>query len=210
MMSAPSRKRRRRDRLSRLRTKPCAASGAASVAAVVAGTLLLATPAHALSKHTFSTSFGTATSTPPDPVPLTNPTGVAVDQSDGDVYVANPAPNEADVEKFTPSGEFLLILGKEVNKTAVEDHGTEAEQNVCTAASHDECQPGAAGSSPGAFVEPTYLVVDNSPGGEGDLYVGDPGDELVSKFYSSGDLVQTWGENGPHGQPNGQIGRAHV
>ena len=34
--------------------------------------------------HAFSTSFGTATSTPADPVPLTNPTDVAVDQSNGD------------------------------------------------------------------------------------------------------------------------------
>ena len=55
--------------------------------AVAMGLLLTATPqALALSKHTFSTSFAG-----PPTLPLVNPTAVAVDQSTGDVYVANPA-----------------------------------------------------------------------------------------------------------------------
>ena len=72
------------------------------------------------------------------------------------VQITTPRPgsSDADVEKFTPSGEFLLMFGKEVNKTTGAD--------VCTAG--EECQPGAPGTTPGAFIDPLYLAVDNSAG----------------------------------------------
>jgi DNA-binding beta-propeller fold protein YncE len=163
----------------RLRTKPRAVSAAAGVAAVVAGTLLLAAPASALSKHTFDTSFSGSGSDV-----LSNPSDIAVDQSTGDVYVSDPADHR--VEKFTSAGEFLLMFGKEVNATTQGD--------VCTAS--ETCRPGTPGTTPGAFTDPLYLAVDNSPGGEGDVYVGDPGDALVSKFDSTGSLITIWGDQG--------------
>ena len=91
-----------------------------------------------------------------------------------------------DVEKFNGRGEFLLVLGADVNK--------ETGADVCKAG--EECQPGVAGVEPGQFVTPTYLAVDNSPGGGGDVYVGDPGDDLVSKFEPSGNIIHTWGVGG--------------
>ncbi len=160
--------------------------------------------------HEFSATFGAEGSTPSNPYPLSNPSDVAIDSSggpsNGDIYVTDPANHR--VEKFSPSGEFLLMFGKEVNKTEVEAHGTEAQQSVCTVVSGNACQAGAAGPSPGALdgEERLFLAVDNSPGGEGDVYVGDPGDNLVSKFDSSGNLIASWGDNGPLGSPNGQLG----
>jgi hypothetical protein len=163
--------------------------------AVVAVALILAAPASALSKHIFSTSFAGE-----GPTAISEPTDVAVDQSTGDVYVTDPA--NFRVEKFTASGEFLLMFGKEVNKKKVEEGGrSEAEQNVCGAG--EECQPGTEGSSPGAFEIPESVAVDNSPGGGGDVYVGDTGDALVSKFTPSGDLITAWGS---HGQLDGGAG----
>lgn len=114
----------------------------------------------------------------------------------------------ARVEKFSPSGEFLLMLGGDVDKTTGAD--------LCTAESGDQCQAATPGSSPGAFQgnhtfgyesNALYLAVDNSPGGEGDVYVGDAGDALVSKFDSSGHLITTWGGTPAPGQLDGSTGR---
>jgi hypothetical protein len=165
-----------------------------SLASIFAGaaSLALATPALAdppTNPHVYAASFaGTGTNA------LSGPTDVAVDNSPGpsagDVYVTDPGNHR--VEKFGPAGEFILMFGKAVNKTRVEEPGsTEAEQNVCTAASSDTCQAGTSGSSPGALTTPRFLTVDNSPGGEGDVYVGDTGDNLVSKFDSHGSFISS-------------------
>jgi hypothetical protein len=120
-----------------------------------------------------------------------------------------------DIEKFSPNGEFLLTFGKDVNKSAVEQARPEAERNVCPAPGHasDICQHGSR-TGPGAFVgeqesefgdelsEPKqvrfsrlYLAVD----GSGDLYVGDPGTQLITKFDEAGQVLSSWGSNGQLG-----------
>ncbi len=160
------------------------------VAAVFA---LSATSASALSKHVFSTSFaGSGTNA------LANPSDVDIDQATGDVYVTDPANYR--IEKFDASGNFILMFGKGVDSTTGGD--------VCTEASGDVCQAGAKGSEPGAFdgefetfgpivEERLFLAVDNSGGpSNGDVYVGDPGDSLVSKFDSEGELITSWGREG--------------
>ena len=69
--------------------------------------------------------------------------------------------------------------------------------NVCTAASGDTCQAGASGSGPAAFTTPAVLAVDGSSGASsGDVYVGDTGDTIVSKFDSGGNLVTGWQSGG--------------
>ena len=85
--------------------------------------------AGAVTVHFFSGSFGGAATSPVDPYPLGSPGSVAVDGSNGafkgDVYVTDPA--HFRVEKFTASGEFLLMFGSDVNETTGGD--------VCTAVS---------------------------------------------------------------------------
>ena len=126
----------------------------------------------------------------------------------------------ADVEKFGPSGEFLLMFGKEVNKTAVVDDRSESEQDVC--ARGEDCQPATPGPrlphcglysatcesvtevSAAQFNDPTSVAVDNSTGpSAGDVYVGDFFEHLVQKFGPSGRIVSTWGEEGK-GQKDGR------
>ena len=60
----------------------------------------------------------------------------------GTATIATTVPGApgAAVEKFSPSGQFLLIFGSHVNKNGA---------NVCDAG--EECQPGTPGSAPGAF-----------------------------------------------------------
>jgi DNA-binding beta-propeller fold protein YncE len=190
----------------------------ASLCALGGGLVFATTPALAEQTRIFTGSFGAASSVPADPYPLSSPSGIAVDEQTGDVYVVDSGNDR--VEKFGPSGEFILMFGKEVNQTEVMLSGSEAEQDVCTAASLDTCQAGVEGSTPGAFsfrlgfkssgVRAGFLAVDNSAGpSRGDVYVADSGDALVSRFTSSGELVKTWGDDGPGETPNGQlIGKA--
>ena len=61
-------------------------------------------------------------------------------------------------------------------------------------------KPGPRPPAPAGSEDPAYLAVDNYPGGEGDVYVGDSGGNLVQKFDSSGHLITGWG---PAGQKDG-------
>ncbi|MGA8744563.1 MAG: NHL repeat-containing protein [Solirubrobacterales bacterium] len=148
--------------------------------------LCAAAPASGNVSHAFSGTIGAEGSTPPNPYPLLNPTDVAIDQASHDIYVADTGNYR--VEKFDSSGHFLLMFGEDVNKTT--------GGNVCTAESGNTCQPGTASSAAGGFEQPTSLAVDNYPGGQGDVYVGDSGDSLAQKFNSAGRLITTWGSNG--------------
>jgi hypothetical protein len=138
-------------------------------------------PSLASAKQTrlFAGSFGEATSSPVNPYPPASAGSLAVDSSSHDVYVADPQNHR--VEKFDASGHFLFTLGLEVNKTAVEESATrKGEENVCPTAGHpaDVCQPGQPGATPGAFLDPAFLAVDNSSGpSKGDLYVANTGAE---------------------------------
>src|SRR5262249_25968828 len=104
-----------------------------------------------------------------------------------DVYVGDQGYHR--VEKFTPSGEFVLMFGKGVNQTTGGD--------ICTAASGNVCEPGASSSAPDGFQTPTTIAVDSSSGpSAGDVYVGDAANGFVSKFSSSGSLITSWGSGG--------------
>jgi hypothetical protein len=207
------------------------------VASVLAVALLTGS-ASASQRRVLTASFGGASSITVDPYPLSNtsrcqPPGgncvkrIAVDTtlgrpSSGDVYVGDP--NNHRVEKFSPSGSFILMFGKDVNKTKAEEVGsTEAERDVCTVASGDTCQQGAEGTGPGAFVANLLAVaVDGSSGSSaGDVYVAnttkDPvskkgegaGEGVVTKFDEDGKVISSWGVGGQMnraGQPFGSFG----
>jgi hypothetical protein len=115
---------------------------------------------------------------------------VAVDSdplssSSGDVYVGQYAGNER-VEKFGPSGEFLLMFGGEVNEGKDKTPGaTEAEKDVCVAG--ETCQRGTRGSADGQLElgEDTAIAV----GPDGMVYVG--GGAHVAVFEPSGAWKQS-------------------
>jgi hypothetical protein len=182
----------------RKRIRNCIGAASASVVVIA---FLFAGSASAHVAYIHTASFGAAASTPANPYPLSNPTDTAVDNSAGpsahDIYVTDPG--NFSVEKFDSSGNLIWIIGKEVNKTAVEASGTEAEQNLCKVPA-DTCQPGASEFSPEAFQTPTFVAVDGSSGpSAGDVYVGDTGTGStgsVSKFSPEGALLKAWGSGG--------------
>jgi WD40-like Beta Propeller Repeat len=157
----------------------------ATVAAMVLAVVLFApASSQARQAHQFTGSFGSASSTTSDPYPLSEPYGVAVDDVSHDVYVADPGNHW--VEKFSATGEFLLAFGADVGGPGV---------NVCGGLV--ACTAGAQGSAPGQLTSPTYIAVDNSSGSsQGDVYVADTSDNIVSKFDSSGNLISSWGNGG--------------
>ena len=70
------------------------------------------------------------------------PEGLAVDSA-GNVYVVDL--NNHRVQKFDSEGNFVLMFGGEVDK----DSG----ENLCTAASGDECGIGTLGTADGQFAQ---------------------------------------------------------
>ena len=147
-----------------------------------AALLLAASPAMAGEAHVFKASFG---SPGHGDGQFSANVAVAVDNSagtsKGDVYVADSSNHR--IEKFDSSGNFLLAFGANVGGAGV---------NTCASG----CVEGSSGSTPGAFETPTFLAVDSSGGGEGDVYVGDTGDGRISKFDASGNLITSWSSGG--------------
>jgi hypothetical protein len=175
-----------------------------AAAGVVAGAVVLlgASVASAATTRELVGTFGGAGSTTSDPAPLSNPQNVAVNQSTGDVYVADTGNNR--VEEFDASGNFIAVFGQDVDQTT--------GANVCTATSGDTCQAGTPGSAPDEFTTAEFVAVDNDPSSvsHGDVYVGDTGDNLVQKFDANGNLITSWGDGGGSscGTPNGQLSGA--
>ena len=179
-----------------------------ALAAALAFAALVASPALG-SSHVFTTSFGAATSTPANPYPLLEPTDVAVDLSNHDVYVIDAGNHR--VEKFNSAGHLLLMFGRNVNKSQVVAKAPEDQLEVCDP-SVDECQAGVVSSTsaPGSFNQPRFIKVDNSNGpSAGDVYVGDIfGKGIVTKFDSEGHLLTGWSAGGQLKRTNGLDGIA--
>ncbi len=145
-----------------------ASAAALAVTFALTGLLALTTvPALAYETHVLSTSFNGSGSTA-----LSDPQGVAIDQSTGEVYVIDSANNR--VEIFSASGAFISAFGANVGGPGI---------NTCTAG----CVAGTAGSGNGQFTEPTQVAVDNSTGIPGDVYVFDQGNERIEVFNAKGE-----------------------
>ncbi len=129
------------------------------------------------------------------------PNGVALDAS-GNVYVEELerevrlfGEKSLRVQKFAPNGDFVLMIGGKVNKTKVNEREnqeanaepvtvTEAEENLCTAISGDECGAGVPGPGKGQFIGGIFgnKIDTNSEGSA--IFVGDVG--RIQEFNTSG------------------------
>jgi hypothetical protein len=163
----------------------------AVVALVMWGSAALAVPAHRQ-----ATAIGESGESA-GRLLLGDSSEVAVNQTTGDIYVADTGNRR--VDEFDPSKSaterFVRAFGANVGGAGID---------VCTTT----CVKGSATSAPGGFEIPIFVTVDNSnDSSNGDVYVGDSGDSLVSKFTSSGAIVSDWGENGQLGGFTGHIGQ---
>ncbi len=154
------------------RTRLAAALRGVSVALLVLGSagVFLPTAVQAAQSHAFAGFFGSPGSGAGQ-LELSSESGVAVDQSSGDVYVAdtgNHRVDEFDPSK-PPSERFIRAWGWGVKPGDTSSTGFDA----CTNAT--DCHAGFPGAGAGQFENPTFMAVDNTPGGSGDIYVADLG-----------------------------------
>ena len=166
-------------------------------AAILALLALSGTTASALSTHVFSAGFGSP-GAGAGQMSLREGTeeiagsGVAVNATTHDVYVADTGNSR--VDQFSSGGTFIRAWG-----WGVADGFSEKAQS-CTLT----CFKGLSGSEPAQFAAPAFVAVDNSAGASnGDVYVGDATTHLVQKFTASGVLISAWGDHAP--TPNGQL-----
>jgi hypothetical protein len=122
---------------------------------------------------------------------LEGPEGVAVNNTTKHVYVVDAG--NARVDEFGSTGAFVRAWGWGVAG------GIGFE--TCTTT----CFKGLSGPSPGEFESPAFIAVDNSTAAsKGDVYVGDVGDSIITKFTEAGALVKTWGTNGQMTETDGE------
>jgi hypothetical protein len=104
---------------------------------------------------------------------LQSPEGVAIQQTSGNIFVADSA--NVRVDQFDPTGHFISAFG-----WGVADG--KAKSEVCT----KSCQTGIAGSGPGQFSRPTSIVLRGAK-----VYVGDAGNNVVGIFDTDGNFDGT-------------------
>jgi NHL repeat len=78
-----------------------------------------------------------------------------------------------------------VVTSTAVSSLIVKTHGG-ALFETCEAGGTDVCKAGVGGASTGQFNTPRGIAVDNSPGGNGDVYVVDENNVRVQKFTASG------------------------
>ncbi len=120
---------------------------------------------------------------------LSNPRGIAIDQSDGSVYVSEQGFRR--VQKFSSTGAFQLAFGKDV------DSGGGTATEACPTAA--TCKAGVSGSLGGEFGSTFfgfsgYLAV--APAGApnaGNVVVADGDNRRVQEFTPAGAFVRAIG-----------------
>jgi len=111
---------------------------------------------------------------------ISNPKGIAVDPSNGHVYVAENA--NARISEFTAWGEFVKAFGWNVNASSPTE-----ELQVCTAESG--CQAGTKGGGSGQLNSATGLAV----GHDGNLYAAEVETHRVQAFAPDGSFLFMFG-----------------
>jgi hypothetical protein len=115
------------------------------------------------------------------------PTGIAVVQQTGDVYVVDT--NNSRVDSSGPEGAFRFAIG-----WGVADG--KAEFETCTTA----CRAGIPGAGAGQFRSPHGVAVDNDAKSAsfGDFYIVDSENHRVQKFDAEGHFLLTFGKGVNH------------
>jgi hypothetical protein len=119
-----------------------------------------------------------------------DPTGVAVNQSTGTVYVLERDNHR--VQQFTLDGEFVRAWGWDVVASGPGDDTSAPvdEFEVCEASAGDVCKAGVSGFGVGQLgatsVADAGIAVE--PAAAHDVFVADPGNQRVLRFNSDGSL----------------------
>ena len=125
---------------------------------------------------------------------FSTPAGMAVNQSNGDLYVIDSVNNR--VQQFGPARNFVRAWGWDVDGTLGSGTGFE----VCDPL--DPCKTGLSGAGAGQFSAAQGIAVDQATG---DVYVTNQGNRRVDKFDSSGNFLFAFGWNVDPAGGSGQL-----
>jgi len=120
------------------------------------------------------------------------PSSVALNPRTGHLYVADISNDR--VQELDGSGGFLVTFGWGVNKTKSGLRNvTQAEKNICTAASGNTCTAGTPGAAAGHISYPGSVAIDPVTG---EVYVLEieSGNYRVEKYTAGGHFVWTIGK----------------
>ena len=118
-------------------------------------------------------------------VTATNASGTTVKWSNH--TSTNPRPPTGGLNGFeTPIVTLKYPDG--TTEVSTDDNGG-AVFETCKAGTDDVCKEGVAGPGMGQFNRPRGIAVDNSPGGNGAIYVGDDKNYRVQKLSQDGDPI---------------------
>ena len=95
-----------------------------------------------------------------------------------------------------PVKEILAShIGAEVNKTAIEKGASQAQRDICTTESKDECQPAVESEKAGGFTSAHGIAVNNDPSSptHGDIYIADTQNHRVQVLSPTGAFVLMFG-----------------
>jgi hypothetical protein len=158
-----------------------------AVAAVLAATLTASAQAAPLGVVGYSGNPGTTGETTGGRF-STAPRGVAVNNSNGRVYVADTNNNR--IQRFSATGVFERAIGFDVIQAGKPgDTGTGFE--ICTVA--EDCKAGINSVSPalgGEFSAPQAVAVNQATG---DFYVTEGSFSRVQQFDADGNFIRAWG-----------------
>jgi DNA-binding beta-propeller fold protein YncE len=112
------------------------------------------------------------------------PSGIAIQQEDGDVFIADEENNR--VDQFTAEGSFVRAWGYGVSD------GLSNAFQICEAPV--ACFQGIGGGGGGQLAQPSGIAVDNSAGlAHGSVYVEDPSNHRIERFSEEGQFVLAFG-----------------
>ena len=129
-----------------------------------------------------------------------NPTGMAVNQGTGNLYVADNVNRR--IEVFGPNGNFLRAWGLNVvaggpDNVPTQGEVSEAFFEVCVVANGDTCKAGAGnagltGGQGGSIRGPQGLAINQATG---DVYATDQTARRISQFDSNGNFIRAFGKD---------------
>lgn len=189
--------------MSRVRVRRPRRYGATAIALTTALLGILALPASSLAGIGFVTSWGT----PGKGIgQFSFPNGVATGPAEN-VYVSDF--NNPRIQKFSPSGGFLLMWGPPTGPFSLfpTDIATDSSGNVYVAGQTNEIhrftasgallsQWGSNGDGNGEFAAPRGVAT----GPDGSVYVADRENHRIQKFSSTGTFITKWGKKGKDGK----------
>lgn len=145
-----------------------------------------------LSTDTCNEASRASSWTAPEAGELDEVQAVAIDQSDGSVYVGED--DNGRISKFDAAGNFQLMIGRSVNQDGLAADGVTAQPNVCESGdtAGGGCKIGVADGTESSFSLNFIGSMTVDPNGD-ELFVADDDNARIQVFGTDGSFLRMYG-----------------